>query len=74
MSFDRDLFAKAHPAIRHRAILKAFAFIGLESDVSEERIKAADAIIEKKQGPKTVQFPRGYVLEVAKGCVTMKKL
>ena len=74
VSFDRDLFAKAHPAIRHRAILKAFAFIGLESDVSEERIKAADAIIEKKQGPKTVQFPRGYVLEVAKGCVTMKKL
>lgn len=74
VSFDRDLLAKAHPAIRHRAILKAFAFIGLESDVSEERIKAADAIIEKKQGPKTVQFPRGYVLEVAKGCVTMKKL
>lgn len=72
--FDRDLFAKAHPAIRHRAILKAFAFIGLESDVSEERIKAADVIIEKKQGPKTVQFPRGYVLEVAKGYVTMKKL
>lgn len=74
VSFDRDLLAKAHPAIRHRAILKAFAFIGLESDVSEERIKAADAIIEKKQGPKTVQFPRRYVLEVAKGCVTMKKL
>lgn len=74
VSFDRDLLAKAHPAIRHRAILKAFAFIGLESDVSEERIKAADAIIEKKQGPKTVQFPRGYVLEVAKGRVTMKKL
>ena len=74
VSFDRELLAKAHPAIRHRAILKAFAFIGLESDVSEERIKAADAIIEKKQGPKTVQFPRGYVLEVAKGCVTMKKL
>lgn len=74
VSFDRDLLAKAHPAIRHRAILKAFAFIGLESDVSEERIKAADAIIEKKQGPKTVQFPRGYVLEVVKGRVTMKKL
>ena len=74
VSFDRELLAKAHPAIRHRVILKAFASIGLESDVSEERIKAADAIIEKKQGLKTVQFPRGYVLEVAKGRVTVKKL
>lgn len=74
VSFDRDILAKAHSAIRHRVILKAFASIGLDSDVSEERIKAADAIIEKKQGAKTVQFPRGYVLEVAKGRVTMKRL
>ena len=73
VSFDRENLAKAHPAIRHRVILKAFAAIGLESDVSEERIKAADAIIAKKQGLKTVQFPRGHVLEVAKGRVTMKK-
>lgn len=71
ISMDRELLAKVHPAIRHRIILKAFAAIGLESDVSEERIKAADAIIEKKQGPKFVQFPRNYVLEVAKGTVKM---
>lgn len=71
VSMDRELLAKVHPAIRHRIILKAFAAIGLESDVSEERIKAADAIIEKKQGPKVVQFPRNYVLEVAKGTVKM---
>lgn len=73
ISMDRESLAKVHPAIRHRVMLKAFAAIGLDSDVSEERIKAADYNIEKKQGPKTVQFPKGYVLEVAKGRVTMKK-
>lgn len=73
VSMDREELAKLHPAIRHRVMLKAFAAIGLDSDISEERIKAADHNIEKKQGPKTVQFPKGYVLEVAKGRVTMKK-
>ncbi|MBR2620487.1 MAG: tRNA lysidine(34) synthetase TilS [Firmicutes bacterium] len=73
VSMDREALAKLHPAIRHRVMLKAFAAIGLDSDVSEERIKAADHNIEKKQGPKTVQFPKGYVLEVAKGKVMMKK-
>ena len=74
ISMDREQLSKMHPAIRHRLILKAFAEIGLDSDISEERIKAADSNIEKKQGPKTVQFPKGYVLEVAKGRVTMKKV
>ena len=66
---DREKLAAAHPAIRHRLIMKAFAQIGLEKDISEERIKSADAIISKKQGPKTVEFPHGYRLKVAKGKV-----
>ena len=74
VTMDREALAKLHVAVRHRVILKAFAAIGLDSDVSEERIKAADSIIEKKQGPKTVQFPRGYALIVVKGVVSMKKL
>lgn len=66
---DREKLAAAHPAIRHRLIMKAFAQIGLEKDISEERIKSADAIISKKQGPKTVEFPHCYRLKVAKGKV-----
>lgn len=70
---DRLQLAKLHPAVRHRVLFKAFSRIGLDSDISEERIKAADSIIEKKQGPKTVQFPRGYELSVAKGTVSIKR-
>ena len=66
---DREKLAAAHPAIRHRLIMKAFAQIGLEKDISEERIKSADAIISKKQGPKTVEFPHCYRLKVEKGKV-----
>jgi len=65
----REVLASLHPAVRHRVMFKAFGKIGLDKDVSEERIKAADFIIERKQAPKTVQFPRGYVVTVAKGFV-----
>ena len=44
---DREIMSGEHHALRHRIILKAFARIGLDKDVSEERIKAADYIIEK---------------------------
>ena len=53
--------------------MKAFGEIGLDSDISEERLKAADAIIGKKQAPKVVEFPRGYRLEVARGQVIFSK-
>ena len=69
MTMDREELSRVHPAVRHRIILRAFGEIGLEKDISEERIKAADFIIEQKQAPKTVQFPRGYRLTVAKGRV-----
>lgn len=70
---DRIKLNDLHAAVRHRLIMKAFARIGLEKDISEERIKSADSIIEKKQGPKTVQFPHGYRLKVAKGKVIFFK-
>ena len=66
---DRAGLASQPEAIRHRVITRAFAEIGLESDISEERLRAADAIIMKKQAPKTVQFPRGYSLTVKQGRV-----
>ena len=69
VTMDREELSHVHPAVRHRIILRAFGEIGLEKDISEERIKAADYIIDKKQAPKTVQFPRGYRLTVAKGRV-----
>ena len=48
---------------------QSFARLGLASDISAERIAAADRIIEKKQAPKTVEFPRGYRVTVAGGLV-----
>ena len=70
---DREGLANLHPAIRHRIVLKAFHKIGLESDISEERLQAADAIISRKQAPKTVEFPRGYRLTVARGKVCFSR-
>ena len=69
---DRAGLASQPEAIRHRVITRAFAEIGLESDISEERLRAADAIIMKKQAPKTVQFPRGYGLTVKQGKVIFR--
>lgn len=66
---DRKLLSDTHVAIRHRLMLRAFADIGLDQDISEERLCAADSIIHKKQAPKKVQFPHHYCVEVARGKV-----
>lgn len=66
---NREEMAKLHDAVRHRIIMKAFREIGLIGDVTAERLAAADKIIMKKQGPKTVEFPRGHKITVAKGKV-----
>lgn len=68
----REGLAECHEAIRHRLIFKAFAEIGLDKDITAERIEAADKIIEKKQSEKTVEFPHGYRLTVGKGRVVFK--
>lgn len=73
VTMERTALAALHTSIRHRVMLRAFRQIGLDRDVSQERINAADLIIEKKQAPKTVQFPHGYRLTVAKGQVTFAK-
>ena len=70
---DRQGLADLHPAIRHRVVQKAFGLVGLEKDITAERLAAADAIILKKQGPKTVEFPHGYSVTVAKGLVSFRK-
>lgn len=70
---DRAALAELHPAIRHRVVLKAFAEVGLEQDITAERLEAADKIIGKKQGPKVVEFPHGYQLKVAAGKVSVSK-
>ena len=69
IELDRQGLADLPEAIRHRVVARAFMEAGLASDISEERLRAADAIISKKQAPKTVEFPRGHRLTVKKGRV-----
>jgi tRNA(Ile)-lysidine synthase len=69
VTMDRAKLADIHIAIRHRMMIKAFGEVGLDQNMSEERLAAADSIIEKKQGPKKVEFPQGHYIEVASGKV-----
>ena len=69
VTLDRVGLADLPDAIRHRVIAKAFGEIVLKSDISEERLRAADEIIKKKLAPKKVQCPRGYSLIVKQGRV-----
>ncbi len=74
VTMKREELAALPKALRHRVMLKAFRKVGLMRDISQERIRSADVIIEKKQAPKTVQFPHGYSVTVAKGSVTFAKM
>jgi len=69
VTLDRPKLAELEDPIRHRVVRAAFEKIGLLQDITEERLLAADAIILKKQGPKTVEFPHGYLLTVREGRV-----
>lgn len=71
---DRAGLAECHKAIRHRVMFRAFAETGLTQDITAERLAAADAIIEKKQGAKTVEFPHGYRVTVARGRVIFEHM
>ena len=69
LTMDRIKLEELDDPIRHRVVRMAFEKIGLMQDITEERLVAADAIILKKQGPKTVEFPHGYSLTVREGKV-----
>ena len=47
----------------------AFSDIGLEKDITAERLEAADKIILGRVGGKMVEFPHGHALRVGKGVV-----
>lgn len=70
---DREGLAVLHRAVRHRVLMMAFNEAGLVQDVTAERLEAANKIILIKQSPKTVEFPRGYRLTVAKGMVKISR-
>lgn len=61
--------ADCHEALRHRVVMKAFGEIGLEQDITAERLAASDKIILGRVGGKKVEFPRGHALSVGKGVV-----
>lgn len=70
---DREGLARCHPAVRHRVVQKAFTTIGLTRDITAERLRAADEIIGRKQSAKTVEFPHGYSVTVARGRVLFER-
>ena len=71
---EREGLANCHEAIRHRVMLKAFKEIGLDRDITAERLEAADEIISKKQAKKAVEFPHKYLITVEKGRVYFENL
>ena len=61
----------AHRAIRHRLLMRALEVTGLGSDVTEERLAAADRIIDSDPdaGMKRIQLPGGYEIKTSYGRV-----
>lgn len=62
----REELSKIHDAIRHRLIMKAFSDIGLDKDISQERIKSADAVIKEKTSTQGSGIPTRIQIESRK--------
>ncbi|MDR3224732.1 MAG: tRNA lysidine(34) synthetase TilS [Clostridiales Family XIII bacterium] len=55
----RTALTNMHPAVRHRFIRRVFMQIGLVRDISAVHLSAADGILSKGVGGKSVDFPGG---------------
>ena len=71
VALDLDKVRNGHRAVRHRLLMKALEITGLGSDVTEERLAAADRIIEgdPDSGMKRIQLPHGYEIKTSYGRV-----
>jgi tRNA(Ile)-lysidine synthase len=67
---------RLHPAIRRRVIVKAFARIGLTSDIAAVHLMAAERLVETAAdsgaGGKRVEFPYDYTLGIERGMVVFR--
>ncbi len=61
----RDLLNQLPPAIRHRALLKAFRGIGLWQDIAFVHLTSADRLIGGENASGYLNFPHGYSLQVS---------
>ena len=66
---ERRGLAELPEALRHRVIIRALEETGLREDITWERLTAADTVIRKGSGTKTVEFTKGYRLTVTPGSV-----
>ncbi|HIU26341.1 MAG TPA: tRNA lysidine(34) synthetase TilS [Candidatus Copromorpha excrementigallinarum] len=66
---DREGLGELPEALRRRVMIKALEEAGLAEDITWERLTAADKVIEKSRGTRTVEFPHGYRMTAASGQV-----
>jgi tRNA(Ile)-lysidine synthase len=62
-----SLFSDAHPALRHRLIVRCFERAGLAQDIAAVHLRAAYALIASGRSGKRVDFPNGYRLSLRYG-------
>ena len=68
-SLSLEKLRELHPAIRQRVIVKAFESAGLTQDITAAHLSAAERLLRSGEGTKTLDFPKGYRMEVRYGQV-----
>jgi hypothetical protein len=69
----RAVLTDMHPAVRHRFIRRVFARIGLVRDISAVHLAAADSILAKGAGGKSVDFPGGYKFAIESKYIVFRR-
>lgn len=68
-SLSLEKLREMHPAIRQRVIVKAFEAAGLTQDITAAHLFAAERLLDSEEGTKTLDFPKGYAMEIQYGQV-----
>lgn len=62
---DLKLMQDAHPSVKRRGIIKIFHDMGLVKDISYVHLEAAQALIQKGETGKSMDFPGGFRMRIS---------
>lgn len=60
-----SVLSKAHPAIRHRLIVRIFESIGLTRDIAAVHLEQADRLLKEAKTSSVTDFAAGYVMGIS---------
>jgi hypothetical protein len=65
VSISAEALSGAHPALRHRIVVKLFESIGLSKDITASHLEQADRLLKEAKTSSAIDFTAGYAMRIS---------